>query len=324
MVKIDKTNPNMICPKCNSTKHIIRSGTRNTQQGPKQQYYCKSCKKYFRDTKLPSQHYPPTIILNAISTYNIGNNIKQTNNIINRRFRTRIPKSTIHSWIKRYSEICTFTAKLRKKYKLDPKKLIKSKKFHHQQVYEFKYHTLKTNIAGKTFPSLRNYMISLPDKCPSKPFQYGPRCSSLKIDIKPRRTTKHNNAPMLAELAQTLAITNRERHQKVEDFFLINDTATISTEVPVYLYENELTKQEQTRYGLDLQEPLSGHIDILQQRFEKIHILDYKPNANRNDKATIDQLFLYSLALSKRINLPLRKIIFAYFDDKNYFQFKPV
>jgi len=105
-------------------------------------------------------------------------------------------------------------------------------------VYEFKFHALKTNIAGKTFPMLRNYLTLLPDKCPSQPFQFGTRCSSLRINIKPRKTTKHNNAPMLAELAQTMAITNRERHQKVENFFLINDTASIAIEVPVYLYPN--------------------------------------------------------------------------------------
>ena len=184
-------------------------------------------------------------------------------------------------------------------------------------------HTLKTNIAGKTFPQLRNYIRSLPSKCPEKPFQSGPRCSTLKIDVKPIKTTKHNNAPRMAELALTLAKTNRERHQKVEDFFMINDTATIATEVPVYIYPNELTKSEQEKCGLTLNEPLSGHIDLLQQRFTKIHILDYKPNANRNDKATIDQLFLYSLALSKRINVPLRNIVAAYFDENNYFQIQP-
>jgi len=59
-----------------------------------------------------------------------------------------------------------------------------TKKFHHQQVFAYKYHTLKTNIAGKTFPQLKSYIRSLLNKCPDKPFQVGPRCSSLRIDIK--------------------------------------------------------------------------------------------------------------------------------------------
>jgi len=109
----------------------------------------------------------------------------------------------------------------------------------------------------------------------------------------------------------------------IENFFLANDSTTVAIEVPVYIKPEELTKIEQKEYGLTLNEPLSGHIDILQQRFTKIHILDYKPDAKRNDKATIDQLFLYSLALSKRISIPLRKIVAAFFDENNYFQIQP-
>jgi len=85
----------------------------------------------------------------------------------------------------------------------------------------------------------------------------GPRCSELKIDLKPQKTTKHNIATKLAELALTLAKTNRERHEKVENFMLINDNDTIAIEVPVYIHPNELNKQEQSIYGLKLTEPLS-------------------------------------------------------------------
>ena len=92
-----------------------------------------------------------------------------------------------------------------------------SKKFHHQQVYEFKYHALKLNISGKTFPKLKFYIKSLPNKCPDEPFQVGPRCSSLRIHIKPTKTTKNNNAPKLAELALTMAKTNRERHKTINE-----------------------------------------------------------------------------------------------------------
>ena len=322
MVKGPETISYINCPNCHTTKYIIRSGTRYTKLGPKQQFYCKACNKYFRDTKLPQQHHPSNIILSAISIYNLGYTILQTNTKINRRFKSRIPRSTLHSWLKRYSEICTFTTQLRKQYKLDPKSLIFSKKFHHQQVYEFKFHTLKSNIAGKTFPKLRDYLRSLPKNCPNKPFQYGPRCSNLRIDIKPTRTAKHNNAPKLAELAQLLASTNRERHQKVEDFFLINDSVTVAIEVPVYLYPYELNKKELKMYGIKISEPLSGHIDILQVRWDKIHLLDYKPDAKKSDKAAADQIFLYALALSKRTKIPLDNFICAYFDDKEYFQLK--
>ena len=97
----------------------------------------------------------------------------------------------------------------------------------------------------------------------------------------------------------------------------------MAIEVPVYLYANELTKSEEKRYGLELKEPLSGHIDILQVRWNKIHVLDYKPDARINDKSAASQVFLYALALSKRTGIPLNKITCAYFDDNNYFQFLP-
>ena len=310
------------CQYCKSNKHIIHYGKRRIKAGFVQIYRCTACRKNFTTRILKYAQYPNHIILNAISTYNLGYTLLETINRISKRFKTKISQSALSTWLKRYSDICTFNY-LRKKYIINPKDIIISKKFHHQQVYDFKYHTLKTNIAGKNFPTLKNYLKSLQDKCPNKPFQYGPRCSNLRIDIKPTKTTKHNNAPKLAELAKTLAKTTRERHQKVEDFFLINDSATIAIEVPVYIYPDELTKKEQNTYGLNLQEPLSGHIDILQVRWNKVHILDYKPDAKLSDKPAAEQLFLYALALTKRTKIPLNKFTCAYFDDKNYFQFSP-
>ena len=109
----------------------------------------------------------------------------------------------------------------------------------------------------------------------------------------------------------------------VEDFFLIKDSAKIATEIPVYLYPNELTHKEQNTFGLNLTAPLSGHIDILRIRWNKVHILDYKSDSKRSDKAAAEQLFLYALAINKRTGIPLRKIACAYFDDKNYFQLQP-
>ena len=94
----------------------------------------------------------------------------------------------------------------------------------------------------------------------------------------------------------------------------------MAIEVPVYIKPDEITTQDRKEFGLTLDEPLSGHIDILQQRFSKIHILDYKPDAKKSDKTSAEQLFLYALAINKRTGIPLRKITCAYFDENNYFQ----
>ena len=80
---------------------------------------------------------------------------------------------------------------------------------------------------------------------------------------------------------------------------LANDTATIAVEVPVYLYKNET----------ELKKNITGHIDLLQLRYNKIHILDYKPE---EEKDPITQLYLYAKALSSRANIPLKEIVCAY------------
>ncbi len=109
----------------------------------------------------------------------------------------------------------------------------------------------------------------------------------------------------------------------MENFFLANDTATIAIEVPVYLYPNELTKGERKALGIYSGEPLTGHMDILQVRYNKVHILDYKPDARKNDARAASQLSLYALALSRRTGIDLSNFVCAYFDQGNYYQFYP-
>jgi len=314
------------CPKCLSYKNVVKAGTRKLKdKSSTQVYLCKPCNHRFTTRTIPRTPYSTKLILNSLTYFNFGHTLNQTQKTMSRKFKTKIPISTLNNWIKRFEPELSFI-RLRKKYTINPNDIIHSKKFYHQQVYEFKYHTLKTNFNGKTFPQLKSYITSIhkiPHFIPETPFQAGPRCSELRIDLKPRKTTKHNNAPRLTELALTLVKTNHERHQKVEDFFLINDSATIATEVPVYINPRELSIKEQKDYGINLEEPLSGHIDILQVRWNTIHILDFKPEAKLSDKPAAEQLFLYALALSKRINTPISKINSAYFDDKNYFQIQP-
>jgi transposase-like protein len=305
---------------------VIKYGTRNVLSETIQVFLCKDCNHRF--TNRPIQHfpYPTPLILHALTYFNLGHTLQQTQATMQRKYKTKIPISTLNNWASRFEDELTFI-RLRKKFDIDPNSAIHSKKFHHQQVYEFKYHTLKTNFSKRFFPQLKTYITSIhkiPYFIPESVFKSGPRCSQLRIDLKTQKTTKHNNAPRLTELALTLANTNRERHQVIENFFLANDSTTVAIEVPVYIKPEALTKNEKKDYGIELDEPLSGHIDILQQRFTKIHILDYKPDAKESDKPTTEQLFLYELALSKRIGIPLRKITSAYFDQNNYFQLQQI
>jgi transposase-like protein len=312
------------CPYCNKVSEVVKIGHMNTKTEILQRYKCKVCSKTFSDRPLKYVTYPPKIIFTAISTYNQGNTKRDVASILSKKHRIKVPIPTIHSWLKRYQGICTL-ANLRQNYKIDPQTIIKSKKLHHNQIYNLKYHELKLKFAARKFPRLGNYIEFIFNNCPNDLFKAeGPRCSNLKIDIKPKRVTKYNNAPKLAEFALTLAKTNKERHEKVLNFMLTNDSATIAIEVPVFLDPSELTRKKQKIFGMELKDSLTGHLDILQVRFNHIYVLDYKPEAKKGDRGAAEQVFLYALALSKRTNIPLENFTCAYFDDRNYYQFKPM
>jgi len=67
---------------------------------------------------------------------------------------------------------------------------------------------------------------------------------------------------------------------------------------------------------------ITGHIDILQIRNGQIHILDYKPDAEK--ERPIEQLTLYAMALSRLTGLRLFEFKCAWFDEKDYFEFYPL
>lgn len=113
----------------------------------------------------------------------------------------------------------------------------------------------------------------------------------------------------MTSLAQELAKTKKQRHEKIEEFFLTNDSATVAVEVPVYL-----TKEES-----EFPKPLAGHIDMIQVRGNRVHILDYKPDREGN---VTSQLQLYAKCLKKRTGLS--NLTCAYFDEKGYHQFTPL
>lgn len=72
----------------------------------------------------------------------------------------------------------------------------------------------------------------------------------------------------------------------------------------------------------DLPKLITGHIDILQIRNGQIHLLDYKPNAEK--ERPIEQLTLYAMALSRLTGLRLFEFKCAWFDEKDYFEFYPL
>jgi ATP-dependent exoDNAse (exonuclease V) beta subunit len=83
-----------------------------------------------------------------------------------------------------------------------------------------------------------------------------------------------------------------------------------------------LPRQLGCRIPISIDTPLTGHIDVLQIRNGKIHILDYKPGAVKEKPTT--QLMVYALALSRRTGLRLYNFVCAWFDEQHYYEFYPL
>ena len=119
---------------------------------------------------------------------------------------------------------------------------------------------------------------------------------------------------------------NKEKHTAIQDFMLINDSTTIAVEVPVYLTNWDVGYyRNQKGFIFPLSNyttPITGHIDLLQIRNGLIHILDYKPDAEKQNP--IEQLTIYAMSLSRKLNLPLKDFKCAWFDESNYYEFFPL
>lgn len=174
------------------------------------------------------------------------------------------------------------------------------------------------------FSGLTRYLKEIPKKCPNQMFLSGKaRGSRVRLDFPIKAKRKTNYACQLAGLALATTRNNRERHEVVQDFMLANDTATLACEIPVYLYSGEVGRFGFFKdSGLNFQEGVTGHIDLVQIRFGYIHLLDFKPKAAK-EKYAMAQLFLYALALSARTGIWLRNFKCGWFDEKDYFEFRP-
>lgn len=312
MVVIDSKN--LICPKCKN-KEIIRYGW---QEG-KQLFFCKDCKKKFRTNRLKNKTYSPKIITNAITYYNLGNTLNETVKLINRRFKVKISAVSVHYWIKEFKHICSYW-KLRpdilKKYDISKNNMdiIEAFSFKHSGLtYNFMYHKPKLEMLFHRFMSIRKYLTTMKDVCPSDFFKEDERCSQLQFDVIIKKEGKYNQACRLADLALSACYKNCERHNFVENFMLINDSSTIACEVPVWFWEKN--------FNLGI----CGHIDILQIRRGKIYILDFKPGARKEkEKKVASQLYFYASGLSFRTKIPLNYFRCAWFDENVYFEFNPM
>jgi hypothetical protein len=80
-------------------------------------------------------------------------------------------------------------------------------------------------------------------------------------------TRKENYATKLAALALQIAPSNKKRHETLQRFMLLNDSATIAVEVPIYLTPDDFACFQFRGFTFPFGEhPITGHIDFVQLR----------------------------------------------------------
>lgn len=333
------------CPSCCSVK-IKKSGIRANKFNKIQRYQCKDCNGLFIISPSKNKTYPTHSVLASVSLYNLGYPQSEIPAILSKKFKIRPSQKTISNWIREYKPICTFS-KLRKQALSisSPEEMTEQYEFLHNNLpYIYQIHKAKLELLFKE-PYKNDKKLKQPisdylNKIPTKEFSHHifkkylhnvakeeQRASEIGFQTLPFiRAEKQNLAIKLAYLALSLAKTNTQRHKAIQDFFIVNDSTTIATEIPVYLTQDDITYFISKRFNLsqftNFKTPITGHIDLLQIRNNIIHILDYKPGAEK--EYPIHQLTIYALALASRTKLPLSSFKCAWFDEHYYFEFFPL
>lgn len=330
--------PKKLCPYCSSDL-AIKHGKRKIKRSIVQIYKCQTCLRRFSDRKLKHKSYDPKTILRAVSFYSLGYTIRQAVKQMGKVYHIKIPESTVHSWIKEHSGLCTFRRLREEALRLHmPDEMIFSSALEHNQIYKFQVHKAKLELLGKELPEQKHHaLISYLGKVPGKDFPHHiftippeqgkqTRASQMGMsNLATRISRKENYANMLAEIALKASPNNRERHETIQNFMLINDSTTIAAEVPVYLTGDDIKYFQKRGFSINFENhrtPITGHIDLLQIRNSLIHILDYKPGAQKVN--AVNQLTVYALALASRTKLAVRDFKCAWFDEKDYYEFFPL
>ena len=259
--------------------------------------------------------------------------------------------STLSAWIKETEELCRF-ARMREfaMKKFSPKDMVITATLAHRQLYRYRFHRGKCSLiiqeeyGHRKFTPLGEFLAMVPGECPHQYFQEGLRASEAPLTFSKTAMIvrgKTNYATRLAAFVLQSVADRKARHEAIQKFMLANDSVTVANEVPVYITKDDLLHLK-SQLGFEmytkpagtapegkeisaadgLPRLITGHIDLLQIRNGQIHILDYKPNAAKEQP--IEQLTLYAMALSRLTGLRLFEFKCAWFDEKDYFEFYPL
>jgi transposase-like protein len=349
------------CKYCNSAG-VVKAGTRKLRSGVKQLYKCSVCLRKFSNLNRNAKQTDPEIILKSLILVCRGYSYEQTSRFILRKYQKHISTSGISKWMKEYNppylrRMLKVERDLRARSSVrgdrvppvaahdgrgnavtarvySPEQTVISHVFTHRNLdYNFQVHQPK--LAEVPLPELKNYLLRLPQTIRHEDFESAARCSQTKLEPDlPVKQSKGTQASKDALKALQFAKTNFQRHDVVENFMLNCDCYTIASEVPVWMDSNvpqasrlpsankEIHTCHSTLDTCHSGTAIAGHIDLLQWKFDTLYILDFKPNAAKEQKAKVaTQLHLYALALSVRTGIPVSRMRCAWFDEEDFSAF---
>ena len=328
------------CPYCNS-KDFVKRGTRKKKFEVVQLYLCRICGKTFTAQLVKGKRYPLHAIIEALNYYHIGYPFESSCKIIKQKFGFDVKASTLSGWVEEFSEFCSYGRMRPYAIKhFAPKDTIEVVTMAHRQLYQFRYHRAKMKLSldeeyrNRSLRPLKEYLDSVSSETPHQYFEDGVRASEIKERFSTDKLYirgKQNYATKTAAFVLQAVKENTARHDALQRFFIANDSVTVATEVPVYITGDDIVHMRD-RLGFDIPECkeigsrhrliITGHIDFLQVRNGRVHILDFKPRADR--EKPIEQLTWYALALSRLTGLRMYEFMCAWFDEDNYYEFFPL
>lgn len=296
------------CPYC-GRDNVVKRGFRKLKVGKKEVYSCKDCCHKF-SLGLKRKRFDFEIMLDAVYAYNRGYGYEEVCDLINRKYKTNMGTSSVFRWVKEYDlGYSGIRSRIVRKYRFP---LIVGRVFKHfGLVYNFRYHKGKLNEFGK-FSGLKNFILNLSRGVDEKYFDSdSERCSQVKVNVSANiqvfDDTKLNK--MLGSVLRMVK-NNKQRHSIIESLMLYCDRDTVAVEVPVWYWDKSADVN------------VCGHIDVLQVKFGKVWILDYKPNAEQEDfDKVVSQIFNYALGLSFRARVRLGDIRCGWFDENKVYVF---
>lgn len=331
------------CPYCRGTA-VTRKGARRNKFASVPVFFCKACAKRFTKSLLKHRTYPAPVILSAINRYHRLATAEEAAKATARAFGLPVTARAVRQWATDFGDVLPFRRLRATVAKIQAdratRKMIVEHRLLHGLVYDFKFHRGKAALlfarsANRHLASMQDFLERVPRDCPHDLFRANHRERKRRASKMGKRflldevtiTRRDNVAVAMAKTTLQTVTKNTERHSAVQEFMLVNDAATVAVEVPITLTAEDLAHFRE-RLGffipMDMEggQAATGHIDILQVRNGKIHILDYKPGAEK--EKPIEQLMVYALALSRRTRLPLYHFVCAWFDDRHYWEFFPL